>query len=65
MDDNTYFNSGMMFLNLSKMRSEHTAFELVEAKKKISDSKFSDQDAFNLVFNNKIKILPIKYNVID
>lgn len=60
---NSYFNSGIMMLNLSQMRQEHTAFELVEAKKAINDCCFSDQDAFNVVFNNRIKLLPIKYNL--
>lgn len=58
-----YFNSGMMLLNLSKMRQEHTALALVEAKKRINDCRFSDQDAFNVVFNNRFIKLPIKYNV--
>lgn len=57
-----YFNSGIMLLNLKKMREDHMSRELIEAKKLLSDASLMDQNVFNLVFDRKVKLLPVKYN---
>ncbi len=59
-----YFNSGVMLLNLKKMREDNISRVLIETKSNISDSSLMDQNVFNLVFDGKLKLLPIKYNVL-
>ena len=58
----SYFNSGVMLLNLKKMRTDNITEKLIETKKNLKDSSLMDQNVFNLVFNGKVKLLPIKYN---
>lgn len=58
-----YFNSGVMLLNLKKMRDTNATEMLIEEKKK-GDSFLMDQNVFNVVFNKKIKLLPIRYNLL-
>lgn len=57
-----YFNSGVMLMDLKKMRAESTSRVLIETKKNLNDSSLMDQNVFNLVFNGKVKLLPVKYN---
>ncbi len=57
-----YFNSGVMLLNLKKMRQDNISEKLLTYKKTDPYKKYMDQDAFNKVFSNKIKILSEKYN---
>lgn len=57
-----YFNSGVMLLNLKKMREDHISEVLIETKRNLADSSLMDQNVFNLVFDGKTKLLPIKYN---
>ena len=63
-----YFNSGMMLLNFEKMRKNNISKALLDEKKELSkDNKFSfmDQDAFNIVFKDKIKFLDVRYNFLN
>ena len=57
-----YFNSGVMLLNLKKMREDNISEMLFEEKSKQTDFTLVDQDVFNIVFKDKIKLLDIKYN---
>lgn len=57
-----YFNSGVMLLNLTIMRKENTSEKLYETKKRSTNFNLMDQDVFNEVFNNQVKIIDIKYN---
>lgn len=57
-----YFNSGVMLMDLKKMREDHISEVLIETKRNLADSSLMDQNVFNIVFNNKIKLLPIQYN---
>lgn len=57
-----YFNSGVMLLNLEKMRAENYTQQLIDKKLASKDSLLMDQNIFNLVFDEKVKLLPIKYN---
>ena len=59
-----YFNSGVMLLNLEKMRNEGTTQKLVNAKIALNNHKLVDQDAFNIVFQNQTLLLPVKYNAL-
>lgn len=59
--DNRYFNSGVMLLNLEKMRKDNIPNKLIEYKL-TKNNTFMDQDAFNNVCKTSIKILPSRYN---
>lgn len=58
-----YFNSGMMLLNLKEMRDNYITTKLFEYRKS-GINYFMDQDAFNVVFKNKVKYLDLKYNLL-
>lgn len=58
-----YFNSGLMLLNLSKMRKENITEKLV-AYRKNGINYFMDQDAFNAVFNENVLYISFLNNVI-
>ena len=57
-----YFNSGVMLLDMNQLREINATEQLIECKRKLTDSLLMDQDAFNVVFDNKILALPVKYN---
>ncbi|MGN0929691.1 MAG: glycosyltransferase family 8 protein [Alphaproteobacteria bacterium] len=60
-----YFNSGVMLLNLKKMREDGIAEKLIAQKKKEIETNtvvFMDQNALNVVFEEKVKSLPLIYN---
>ncbi len=64
VDINTsdYFNSGMMLLNLNKLRSLDISEKLLECKSSLKLTRYMDQDCFNIVFNENIKYLEPKFN---
>lgn len=59
----TYVNSGVMLMNLEKMRGmfleEEITVSLLNLKEKLL---FPDQDFINIIFKDNIKLLDIKYN---
>lgn len=57
-----YFNSGVMLLNLKEMRQENCGEKLFRAKTEHPKWQCMDQDAFNFVFNNRVKWVSLKYN---
>ena len=57
-----YFNSGVMLLNLRKMREDSIRDKLIEYRKN-GINFFMDQDALNVVFQEKVRYLPFYYNV--
>lgn len=60
----TYVNSGVMVLNLDKMRKENSAEETLEAVGKYKcQLHFFDQDTVNYVYENKIKLLSTRWNM--
>lgn len=66
-EDNDYFNSGVMYLNLCKFRQDDLMDKLWEIKiNEYNDirgkSVLMDQDALNKVCSRKCYYLPIKYN---
>lgn len=56
-----YFNSGMMLLNLKKIRQDDLAQKLIKYKK-YGINQFMDQDALNICFNGNVKYLSCEYN---
>ena len=59
-----YFNSGVMLLNLARMRNESISEVLVQKKQELNDSSLMDQNVFNLVFDGQVHLLSIQYNVL-
>ncbi len=60
-----YFNSGVMLLNLKKMRDDKISEKLITLKRKEIETNsvvFMDQDALNVGFEEKVKYLPLIYN---
>lgn len=56
-----YFNSGVMLLNLKKMRENNITEKLIDYKQK-QINFYMDQDAFNMVLNPFVKWIDYKYN---
>ncbi|MBD5383710.1 MAG: glycosyltransferase [Ruminococcaceae bacterium] len=57
-----YFNSGVMLLNLKKMRDEDAESRLIETKKSYADQSLMDQNILNIVFKGAVLQLPFVYN---
>lgn len=57
-----YFNSGVILLNLKKMREDSIAEKLLAYKEHDTFNRYMDQDAFNVVLYPKILLLNEKYN---
>lgn len=57
-----YFNSGVMLLNLKKMRDEDAESRLIETKKGYADQSLMDQNILNIVFKGAVSQLPFLYN---
>ncbi len=62
IDEATYFNSGVMLLNLKRMRNEGLSAKLVEFFRCHQDVASPDQDALNSIFMGKVKIIEPKWN---
>lgn len=54
-----YFNAGFLLMNLSKIREGNYTDEFIRLAKMGFTN--NDQDILNLVFENKVKYIPIKY----
>ena len=62
-----YFNSGVMLLDLAKMRKTDASTRLIQTKRvenASSKKRLMDQNAFNIVFRNDVKLLPIRWNLL-
>lgn len=60
--ETAYFNSGVMLLNLKKLREENITEKLINYKIN-KYNYFMDQDAFNAVFRGNVKYISVKYNI--
>ena len=60
---NDYINAGVLVINLKEIRGLKLDGELVKAGYN-NQYSFNDQDAINNVCYGRIKLLPIKYNII-
>lgn len=60
-----YFNSGVMYLNLEKMRCDQIEQKLLDYKKQEKNKPmFMDQDAFNVVFHENVVYVHPRFNFI-
>lgn len=60
----TYFNSGVLYMNLDKIRKKGNLLEMMSAYlKENPDSNLPDQDALNVIFNKETLLLDKKWNV--
>ncbi len=60
-----YFNSGVMLMNLKKMRQEKISDKLIKIRKERTDFvRTMDQDVLNYVLDENVLWLDIQYNVI-
>ncbi|MBR1840964.1 MAG: glycosyltransferase family 8 protein [Alphaproteobacteria bacterium] len=57
-----YFNSGVLLLDLKKMRDQNCSDLLIAAKMEHPQWKCMDQDAFNYVLNSKTKWIGVENN---
>jgi len=63
---NSYFNAGVLFMNLTKIRKELDSKSLINfGVENKSDLKFWDQDILNIHFRNDWGRLPAEYNVFE
>lgn len=62
----SYFNSGVMLLNLNTLRQKMVSDQLFEKKKEINakDKALMDQPTFNYVFENHVKLCDPKWNTL-
>lgn len=62
-DQHHYFNSGVLVMNLKKMRKEQPVFKLLETTKQYSSKlRYGDQDILNMVFKDDILLCNYSYN---
>ncbi len=59
-----YWNSGMMLLNLAKMRKDDLPKKLLDYKLN-GINYFMDQDALNVVFQENVKYVSFEYNTMS
>lgn len=59
-----YFNSGVMLLNLDKMRQDKMSEKLIDYRIN-GINYFMDQDALNVVFQENVKYISFLYNVMS
>ena len=59
-----YFNSGMMLLNLTKMRKDNVSKKLVEYRIN-GINHFMDQDALNVILGEKVCFVSPRYNFLN
>ena len=57
-----YFNSGVMLLNLELLRKDDMPKKLLDYKIN-GKNDYMDQDAFNVVFSEKVKYISLLYNM--
>ena len=62
IDEEKYFNSGVMLLNLKRIRDEGLSAKLVDFFRCHQDVASPDQDALNSIFMGKVKIIEPKWN---
>lgn len=60
----TYFNSGVMLLNLELMRSHGLPEKLMDYRM-YGRNAFTDQDTLNVVFNGNVKYVSPYYNLLN
>ncbi|MDR2778550.1 MAG: glycosyltransferase family 8 protein [Rickettsiales bacterium] len=61
-DHEMYFNSGLMILNLAKIREDDIEKKSIDFAEKYPNLPFKDQDIINLVYHGKIKTISFKWS---
>lgn len=65
-DRRQYFNSGVMVMDLARMRAEGSAATLREAARRIRAwNRFADQDVLNAAYHRRFRRLPLHWNVLS
>lgn len=65
-DRQLYFNSGVMLMDLERMRAESaTASMRLAAQRAAASIMFADQDVLNMVYHRRYRRLPLKWNVLS
>ena len=59
-----YFNSGVMLLNLKKMRDDNITEKLIKYRLEVPQH-FMDQDAFNAIIGSNVRFVSWKYNFLN
>lgn len=60
-----YINSGMLLINLQKLRKNYTENDIITLIRQIEEKLiYPDQDFINLIFKDDIKIINNKYNLV-
>lgn len=62
-ENDFYFNSGVLLMDLKKWRAENYTNKLLELVKN-HNFRHHDQDALNMLFYNNWYVLPLEFNVI-
>lgn len=62
INDNKYFNAGVLLLNLKKMREDDIQAKLWKFTVENSPLEFQDQDVLNSVFHSKVKFVNWLWN---
>lgn len=62
VSDVFYFNSGVMLLNLQKMRDDDISSKLWDYKLNKTKTRLMDQESLNAICSSRTKHLPIKWN---
>lgn len=62
VDENNYFNAGVLLLNLEKMRSDNITKKLINFCQKYSPLNYQDQDVLNSVLYRKVKFIDERWN---
>ena len=57
-----YFNTGVMLLNLRRMREGNISAALLNTGRSGYKLTYQDQDCFNICFEKNVKLLPVIYN---
>ena len=57
-----YFNTGVMVIDLNRLRSQGKSQELLEIKRNETNSILMDQNVFNKAFKGDVKDLDFRYN---
>ena len=58
-----YFNGGLLYLNLKKMREDNISEKLIEYKKNDKCNVFMDQNCLNAIMGDNAVWLPPKFNL--
>jgi lipopolysaccharide biosynthesis glycosyltransferase len=63
--DHIYFNAGVLLVNLQQWRSHGCLKKILKVlSERDGNLDYEDQDILNIIFDNKVRYLPVEFNVI-